>query len=168
MVNGPAQEVVPLTSRMAARNRTKRAEGPRFEAEGLEEIDTFATNAAHRNEVKDETDKLISRTMQTGSNWTKELTKKTGKADDDECELCGGKRDQRSHMALQKIGDQTEASGLGDCGGGPGGLHPSNAYGCGLCSHCGPAKNFIGKFVQRYVVQKEENEIWVCGRSEAQ
>ena len=49
LVNGPAQQVVPLTSRMAARNRTKRAEGTRFEAEGLEEIDTYATNAKHPN-----------------------------------------------------------------------------------------------------------------------
>ena len=53
MVNGPAQQVVPLASRMAARNRTRRAEGARFEAEGLEEIDTYATNAKRPNEVKD-------------------------------------------------------------------------------------------------------------------
>ena len=55
LVNGPAQQAAPLTSRMAARNRTKRAEGTRFEAEGLEEIDTYATNAKRPDEVKDET-----------------------------------------------------------------------------------------------------------------
>ena len=35
LVNGPAQQVVPLTTRMAVRNRTKRAEGKRAETKCL-------------------------------------------------------------------------------------------------------------------------------------
>ena len=64
-MQGPAQQVIPLTSRMAARNRTRRAEGTRLEAEGLREVDTYATNAKHKNEVKGEADELIIKTMQT-------------------------------------------------------------------------------------------------------
>lgn len=36
-----------LISRMAARNRTKRAEDRRFETRGLGEVDTYATNVKH-------------------------------------------------------------------------------------------------------------------------
>ena len=97
LVNGPAQQVVPLASRMAAINRTRRAEGARFEAEGLGEIDNYATNAKHPNEVKDETGQMILRTPQRKSNWTKELTKTTGKTEDNKCALCGEKKPRTTY-----------------------------------------------------------------------
>ena len=48
------------------------------EAEGLKEIDTYATNAKHKDEVKEEVDDLILQNMQTGSNWSKVVTRNTG------------------------------------------------------------------------------------------
>ena len=47
LINGPMQMITPLISRMAARNRTKRAEDRRFETRGLGEVDTYATNVKH-------------------------------------------------------------------------------------------------------------------------
>ena len=51
LVNGPVQMIAPLMNRMAARNRTRRAEDRRFETQGLHEIDTYATNAKHKKGV---------------------------------------------------------------------------------------------------------------------
>ena len=65
LVEGPTQLVMPLMTRMAARNRTEAAEGKRQETQGLFEIDTYATNATHWNEVE-EGDKLGLRTVQSG------------------------------------------------------------------------------------------------------
>jgi hypothetical protein len=89
LIKGPTQMVTPLVGRMAARNRTRRAEDRRFETVGLEEIDTFATNVKHADGVNEESDKLILRMMQTGSSWTQQLTKKTGREDHEACPLCG-------------------------------------------------------------------------------
>ena len=69
IIKGPTQMIIPLVSRMAARNRTRRAGDRRFETMDLWEIDTFATNAKHPEGVKDEQDKVILRLMQTGSSW---------------------------------------------------------------------------------------------------
>ena len=88
LIDGPYQQVIPLTSRMAARSRTRRAEGNRFETEYLNEIDTYATNAKHNNEVKNDTDKIVLRTMQIGSNSSKAITCHTGMCEDDICDLC--------------------------------------------------------------------------------
>ena len=60
----------PLMTRMLTRNRTRRAEDSRFESQGLVEIDVFATNSKHSEEVKGDEEKVILRLMQTGSNWT--------------------------------------------------------------------------------------------------
>ena len=54
IVDGPAQLLSPLLLRAAARNRTARAEGSRKETAGLIEIDTYATNAKHKEEVPKE------------------------------------------------------------------------------------------------------------------
>ena len=89
IIKGPVQMVTPLVGRMAARNRTKRAEDRRFETQGLTDIDTFATTVKHAQGVNDENDKVILRLMQTGSSWTKQLTKKTGRSEEDQCTLCG-------------------------------------------------------------------------------
>ena len=49
------------------------------------EIDTYATHAKHELQVPD--DKLIVlRLMQTGSNWTKTVTAKTGRTDEEEAD----------------------------------------------------------------------------------
>ena len=90
IIKGPVQMVTPLVGRMAARNRTKRAEDRRFETKGLTEIDTFATNVKHAEGVNDENGKVILRVMQAGSSWTKQLTNKTGRSEEDQCTLCGG------------------------------------------------------------------------------
>ena len=65
VVKGPAQLVAPLITRMAARNRTVVAEGRRRETGGLNEIDTYATNAKHWNEV-DAEEKISLRMVQSG------------------------------------------------------------------------------------------------------
>ena len=56
------------------------------------EIDSYATNAKHKGEVPDD-NKIVLRLMQTGPNWTKAVTARTGQTDeevpDDKCELCG-------------------------------------------------------------------------------
>ena len=59
IVGGPSQLVTPLIIRMVDRNRTRRAEGSREEAEGFIEIDTYATNTKHKNQVGDEERKLV-------------------------------------------------------------------------------------------------------------
>ena len=74
LIDGPYQQVIPLTSRVAARNRTRRVEGTILETENLNEIDTYATNAKHNNEGKNDTDQLVIRTIQTGSNWSNTIT----------------------------------------------------------------------------------------------
>ena len=81
--------IAPLMYRMAARNRARRAEDRRFETQGLHDIDTYATNAKHKKGVNGDEDKLILRLMQTGSNWTRQLTKTTGREEDETCSLCG-------------------------------------------------------------------------------
>ena len=102
VVGGPAQLVTPLLTRMAARNRSRRCEGTRKEAEGLIEIDTCATNAKHREEVVDEDRKMILRIRQTGSNWTKAVTARTGREDvevaDDKCDLCMRMKETSDHI----------------------------------------------------------------------
>ena len=50
---------------------------------GLLEIDTYATNAKHWNEVNGEEERLILDTMQPGSNWTKPIILQTGGSDGD-------------------------------------------------------------------------------------
>ena len=47
----PIQQLGPLMTRMVTRNRTRRAEGGMFESEWLVEIDVFATNSKHPEEV---------------------------------------------------------------------------------------------------------------------
>ena len=75
---GPAQQLGPLMTRMVTRSSTRRVEGGRFESQGLVEIDVFATSSKHPEEVKGDEKKVILRLIQTGSNWTKELTNKNG------------------------------------------------------------------------------------------
>ena len=102
IVEGPAQLVIPLTTRMAARNRTRRAEGGREETCGLIEIDTYATNANHWNEVEKEEEKLVMEMMMTGSNWTKHVAATTGRrdveCDDSFCELCKKTKETSDHV----------------------------------------------------------------------
>ena len=101
LVRGSAHLLNPLITKFAARNRTRRAEGSREEAAGLIGIDSYATNAKHKDQVPD--DKLIVlRLMQTGSNWTKAVTAKTGRTDeataDDRCDLCKAMRESSDHI----------------------------------------------------------------------
>ena len=64
------------------------------------EIDTYATHAKHKEQVPEEK-LIILRLMQTGSNWTKSVTAKTGRTDEEEgdmtCDLCGLK-DTSDHV----------------------------------------------------------------------
>ena len=82
----------PLLTKFAARNRTRMERDKREESCGLFEIDSYATNAKHKEQVPD--DKVIVlKLMQSGPNWTKAFAAKTGQADADEqndrCDLCG-------------------------------------------------------------------------------
>ena len=92
LIEGSAHLVSPLITRFAARNRTRRAEGLRDETVGLFEIDTYATHAKHEDEVPEEK-RIVLRLMQSGSNWTKSVTAKTGRTDEEvadvNCDLCG-------------------------------------------------------------------------------
>ena len=101
IVDGPIQLLTPLITRMAARNRTTFAEGKRAETEGLNEIDNYATNAKHKEEVIKE-DKVLLRISQSGSSWTKAVTAKTGREDvekaDDLCELCRKAKETSDHV----------------------------------------------------------------------
>lgn len=99
LVDGPYQQIAPLTSRMAARNRTRRAEGTRLETSNLIEIDTYATNAKHKDEVKEEEeDRLIFKMMQAGSSWSKAVTQKTGMREDHICDLCKEAKETSDHI----------------------------------------------------------------------
>ena len=102
VVGGPAQLVVPLLIRMAARNRTRRCEGSREETEGLIEIDTYATNAKHRDEVADDEGKMVLRLRQSGSNWTQAVTARTGREDvevaNNKCDLCMKMKETSDHL----------------------------------------------------------------------
>ena len=73
----------------------------REETLGLLEIDSYATNAKHKGEVPED-EKIVLRLMQSGSNWTKAVTAKTGRTDeespDDLCELCGVMRETKDHV----------------------------------------------------------------------
>ena len=101
IVEGPAQLLSPLLLRAAARNRTARAEGGRKETTGLLEIDTYATNAKHKEEVPKEK-KAILRYMQSGSNWCKALTAKTGRTDcctqEENCDICKTHKEDTDHI----------------------------------------------------------------------
>ena len=105
---GPAQQLVPLLARMVLRNRTRRAEDSRFESQGLIEIDIYATMAKHKDGIKEEEDKVILRLMQTGSNWTKSLSQKVGKAEDDKCDLCGEKGTKDHIWHCSRLKDKKE------------------------------------------------------------
>ena len=52
IIKGATQMIAPLVRRMAARNRTRRAEYRRFETIDIWEIDTFATNGNIRKESR--------------------------------------------------------------------------------------------------------------------
>ena len=101
LIGGPAQMMSPLLLRSAVRNRTRRAEGTREENVGLEEIDVYATNAKHKEEAPQE-QKLVLRLMQSGSNWTKAVTARTGRRDtvmhDHYCDLCKTMREGTDHI----------------------------------------------------------------------
>ena len=79
-------------------NRTRRSEGTRNASVGLIEIDTYATNAKHWNEVTDETEKMVLKTMQTGSKWSNSVTFRTGQCDDDTCDLCKEAKETTDHI----------------------------------------------------------------------
>ena len=98
LIDGPYQQIAPLTSRMAARNRTRRAEGTRLETRNLIEVDTYATNAKQKVEVKEDEDKLILKMMQTGSSWSKAVTQKTGTCEDNICDLCEEAKETSGHI----------------------------------------------------------------------
>ena len=98
LVSGPAQQIVPLTTTMAVGDRTKRAEGTRAEAQGLLEIDAYAANGKHWNEVKEEKEKTILNTMPTGSNWSKAVKMKTGQCEDNICDLCKMTNEESTHI----------------------------------------------------------------------
>ena len=102
--------IIPLVSRMAARNRTRRVGDRRFETMDLWEIDTFATNAKHPEGVKDEQDKVILRLMQTGSSWTQQLTMKTGRAEVEACTLCGQKETKDHVWHSERLKDKGTSS----------------------------------------------------------
>ena len=101
LVEGPAQLMTPLLLRSAVRNRTGRAEGTREDNVGLEEIDLYATNAKHAEEVPQD-QKLGLRLMQSGSNWTKAVTARTGRKDTlihgNHCDLCKCMRESTDHI----------------------------------------------------------------------
>ena len=65
------------------------------------EIDSYATNAKHKDQVPDDK-QIVLKLMQTGSNWTKAVTAKTGRTDeaeaDDRCDLCKAMRESSDHI----------------------------------------------------------------------
>ena len=92
----PYQFLSPLVRQMLARNRTTRASGTRRECEDMKEIDSYATTAASKK--LDEDDLMILDIVRTGSSWTKIAAYKTGKAEDELCELCGEQREESDHF----------------------------------------------------------------------
>ena len=81
---------------MLARNRTIRTCDTRRDCEGIDEIDSYATTAA--NKKLDGDDLMILDTVRTGSSWTKVAAYKTGKTDDEACDLCGDPREESDHF----------------------------------------------------------------------
>ena len=68
---------------------------------GLHELDLFATNSKHKEEVPKEK-KAVLQYMQPGSNWSKTITAKTGRTDcciqDHTCDLCKIMKEEADHI----------------------------------------------------------------------
>ena len=143
--DGPAQQLGPMMSRMVARNRTKRNEDSRFETQGLQEIDVFATTAKHSEEVKEEEDKVILRLMQTGSNWTKALTAKTGKSETDECELCGEKETKDHIWHCKRLNPKRREVDLELAEADPEDFTPAMRMGVACAMNADPRRTYWGK-----------------------
>jgi hypothetical protein len=145
VVKGPAQHVIPLTLRMAARNRTRRAEGSRLEAEGLNEVDTYATNAKHPNEVRGEIDEMILGTMQTGSNWSKAVTVHTGMCEDDVCDLCKEAKETSDHIwYCRRLKEKAKELDPELAEADPEDFTPAMRHGVACAMHADPRKTYWG------------------------
>ena len=69
-----------------------------METSNLSEIDTYATNVKHKDEVEEEENRLILKMMQTGSSWSKAVTQKTGMCEDIICDLCKDAKETSDHI----------------------------------------------------------------------
>ena len=120
----------------------------REECRGLFEIDTYATNAKHPNQVPE--DQMITlKLMQTGSNWSKVVTAKTGQLDEDGiselCDLCGEMRETTDHCwycpALKGKARQLDVE-LAEAN--PGDFTPAMRQGVACALNADPTRTFWG------------------------
>ena len=137
---------------MAARNRTAAAEGRRQETQGLKEIDNYATNAKHKNEVEKE-DKVGLRMVQSGSSWTKEKTAKTGRVDetfcDDLCELCRKEKETSDHVwTCEKLESKRRELDIELAEANPEDLTPAIRRGVACAMSADPERTFWGTKVK--------------------
>ena len=88
IAEAPIQQLAPLTRQLATTNRTRRACGTRWETEGLEEIDLFATMGEHKGKMKKDYEQITLNMTMAGSIWTRVAIFWTGKSDDKVCQLC--------------------------------------------------------------------------------
>ena len=83
----PYQYLYSSVLEMAARARTKAAQGTKTKNCGLEEIDPIATNCSHKDLSED--DMTFLQTSQAGGGWSKRQLFDLGIADSMECDYCG-------------------------------------------------------------------------------
>ena len=94
----PVQQLVALVWQLANRNRTRRAEITRVETEGLEEIDQYATNAKHKDQVEKVQGEMTLKILRTCSAWARIVAFWSGKFSEQTCRLCQGAEETWGHL----------------------------------------------------------------------